>query len=232
MARSRTLGRMDPPLWLWHAAAFVCGSVPFAVLLGKIGGVDVRTAGSGNPGASNLGRLLGRGWGVACFLLDSLKGAAPVAAAAALDARLGSGIGGGAGFTGALAWVGVAAAAVCGHVYSPWLSFRGGKGVATGLGSTLALWPVVTGPAVLAFLVWIAVVRASGYVGLASVVAAGSLVPATALSAWVLGLPLAESLVFVALVALVAVLVVWRHRGNLARIRRGEEARAGWTGKG
>ncbi len=229
---------MDLPLWLWHAVAFFCGSIPFAVLLGRIGGVDVRTAGSGNPGASNLGRLLGRGWGVGCFVLDVLKGLVPVAAAAGLDARLGTGVGvgggggGGGGFTGALAWVGVAAAAVCGHVYSPWLAFRGGKGVATGLGATLGLWPVVTGPAVLAFVVWIAVVRASGYVGLASVVAAASLVPLTALSAWVLGLPLAESLVFVALVTLVAVLVVWRHRGNLARIRRGEEARAGWTGKG
>ena len=128
--------------------------------------------------------------------------------------------------------MGVAAAAVCGHVYSPWLSFRGGKGVATGLGLDAGALAVVTGPAVLAFLAWIAVVRASGYVGLASVVAAGSLVPATALSAWVLGLPLAESLVFAALVALVAVLVVWRHRGNLVPDPAGRGGAGGVDGEG
>ena len=156
---------MEFPLWAWHALGFASGSVPFAYLLGRLGGVDVREAGSGNPGASNLGRLLGRRWGVGCFVLDVLKGAVPVAAAAGLDARLGAGL----GVPAAAAWVGVAAAAVLGHVFTPWLGFRGGKGVATGLGATLGLYPVVTGPAVLAFGVWYAVVKASGYVGLASV---------------------------------------------------------------
>ena len=217
---------MDLSPWIWHAIGFACGSVPFAYLLGRLGGVDVRLAGSGNPGASNLGRLLGRRWGVGCFVLDVLKGAVPVAAAAAFDLRLGAGL----GIAAATAWVGVAAAAVLGHVFTPWLGFRGGKGVATGLGATLGLWPVVTGPAVLAFGVWAAVAKTSGYVGLASVVAALTLVPLTALSAWVLGLPLGEAAVFVGLVAVVAAVVVVRHRGNLARIRRGEETKAAWAG--
>ena len=202
---------MDAPLWIWHVVAFGAGSIPFAYLLGKLGGVDVRKAGSGNPGASNLGRLLGPQVGRGLLRARRAQGAVPVVLASVLDDRLGAGLGVGA----AAAWVGVAAAAVCGHVFTPWLGFRGGKGVATGLGATLGLWPVVTGPALLAFGVWFAVVKTSGYVGLASVVAALSLVPLTALSAWVLGPPArGEAAVFLTLVAVVAAVVVVRHRGK------------------
>ena len=131
----------------------------------------------------------------------------------------------------ALQWVLVAVAAVLGHVFSPWLKFRGGKGVATGLGSTLGLFPVVTVPGVLAFAIWYGVCKTTGYVGLASVAAAGSLPPLTAASGWALGLSLGETAVFVGLTGLLAAVVIARHRGNLARIRAGTEPKAAWTGK-
>ena len=226
-------------MW-WLVGAFLCGSIPFAVLIGRAKGVDIRKLGSGNPGASNLGRQVGRKWGLLCFLLDVGKGLVPtllylvvmmrqlVDAESISDAVVDTQTH--AAFY-ALQWVLVAVAAVLGHVFSPWLGFRGGKGVATGLGATLGLFPVVTVPGLLAFGIWYAVCKLTGYVGLASVVAAASLPVMTAVSGLVLGLTLGETLVFVGLTTALAGLVIYRHRGNLARLRQGVEPRAAWTGR-
>ncbi|MEO1238008.1 MAG: glycerol-3-phosphate acyltransferase, partial [Planctomycetota bacterium] len=127
-------------------------------------------------------------------------------------------------------WVLVAVAAVCGHVFSPWLKFRGGKGVATGLGAALGLFPVVTVPAVVAFVIWFAVCKITGYVGLASSIAAASLPVLTVGGGLVFGLGGGEIAVFAALTGVLAALVILRHRGNLARIRAGTEPKAAWTG--
>ncbi len=229
--------------WLWVAGAFLCGSIPFAVMLGKLNGVDIREHGSGNPGASNLGRAVGKPWGILCFLLDVGKGVVPTVgflwpmAAATLTARYEAdprGLAGPGDYSAVLIylqWVLVAVAAVLGHVFSPWLKFRGGKGVATGLGATLGLFPIVTIPGVLAFFIWLGMCKVTGYVGLASVIAAACLPVMTLVSGLVLGLTLGETLIFVALTATLAGLVIWRHRGNLARIREGTEAKAAWTGR-
>ena len=215
---------MNPTLWLlWLFGAFLAGSIPFAVLLGRAKGVDIRQHGSGNPGATNLGRAVGKKWGLLCFVLDVLKGLIPVLLCGRL-LELGATPG------PAIQWVLVAVAAVTGHIFSPWLKFKGGKGVATGLGATLGLFPVVTLPALAAFGLWYAVARVTGYVGLASSAAAASLPLLTAGNAQRLGFTVGQTTVFTGLTALLAALVIWRHRGNLARIRAGTEPKARWTG--
>jgi glycerol-3-phosphate acyltransferase PlsY len=235
---------MSLTLWLtWLLAAFLLGSIPFAVLIGKAKGVDIRLRGSGNPGASNLGRQIGRKWGILCFVLDVLKGLLPTVGfllAASVDQATGYYDTGPAAATGyaqasgvafALQWVLVAVAAVLGHVFSPFLRLRGGKGVATGLGATLGLFPIVTIPAVVAFAIWYLVCKVSGYVGLASVIAAASLPVFTLLNGLLLDMSLGETLVFVGLTAALAALVILRHRGNLSRLRDGTEPKAEWTGR-
>ena len=227
-------------MWLiWMAAAFLAGSIPFAVLIGKAKGVDIRQHGSGNPGATNLGRAVGKKWGVICFVLDVGKGLLPVMAfgfwlavrdfSHSFNPGLNSDPTEGTRW--AFQWVFIAVAAVCGHIFSPWLGFRGGKGVATGLGATLGLFPIVTIPGVIAFVIWYAVCKATGYVGLASVIAAASLPVLTGVNGLVLGLTGGEIAVFTGLTALLAALVILRHRGNLARLRAGTERKAAWTGR-
>lgn len=238
---------MQYSVWVfWLLAAFLCGSIPFAVLIGKAKGVDIRTLGSGNPGASNLGRQVGKKWGVFCFLLDVGKGLVPVLGFGfyLIILNVGHSMGyydrppgevfeprGSLGVGVSLQWVLIAVAAVLGHVFSPFLKFKGGKGVATGLGATLGLFPVVTIPGLLAFVIWYAVCKITGYVGLASVIAAASLPLTTIIAGLVLGLTPGEIAVFAGLTAALAALVIFRHRGNLARIRAGTEPRAAWTGR-
>ncbi len=231
------------PCWL---AAFLVGSIPFAVILGRLNGVDVRTIGSGNPGATNLGRALGRKWGALCFVLDVGKGLIPTLAfglvVLVLSVRHGMGFATdipeparpieSLGSWLAIQWVLIAIAAVAGHIFSPFLKFKGGKGVATGLGATLGLFPIVTIPAVIAFAIWYAVCKITGYVGLASVIAAGVLPILTALNGLVIGFKPAEVAVYAGFTALLAALVIARHKANIKRLLAGTEPKAAWTGKG
>ncbi len=232
--------------------AFFLGSIPFGLLIGLAQGVDVRQHGSRNIGATNIGRVLGRGWGFACFGLDFLKGLAPTLAAGVLLGP--EGRPGGLGLLGRLdtpaplawCWLAVVAGAVLGHMYSPWLGFRGGKGVATGFGALLGVWPALGAPALLALLVWAVVLKTTRYMGLASCLAAASLPISAALVGplWlVLGLlgqapegvpptPVDSpvqvvSWPYVAMSAVLAALVVYKHRGNIARMLAGTELRIG-----
>lgn len=170
------------------AAGYLAGSVSTATLLATRRGVDLRNVGSGNPGATNVGRALGRRAGIAVALLDVLKGAVPAAAFGAMEHP-----------AGLVAGV----AAVLGHVTSPFLRGRGGRGVATAAGAVLGSHPLWA-PVVL--LVWALVVAASRWVALASVTAASSVL--------VLAVVVDEDIVWAS--ALVVV-VVARHQPNLAR---------------
>lgn len=218
--------------WFWALAAiaaFLCGSVPFGVLIARSRGVDLRTVGSGNTGATNVGRALGRPFGILCFVLDALKGAAPVLTAGWLAGILGHGA---ASMTAPAAWgwLGVAVAAILGHCFSPWIGFRGGKGVATGFGAVLAMWPVLTIPALAAFAVWAVVLGLTRIMALASM--AGALVlPATVLAMSIGpsgdGASFRGSLPFLAVTGLIAAFVVFRHRANIGRLRQGTESRLG-----
>jgi acyl-phosphate glycerol 3-phosphate acyltransferase len=136
-----------PTPWLWAVAvglAFLLGSIPFSLLIGLVKGVDIRTVGSKNVGATNLGRALGGRYFALGFVCDMLKGLAPVLAVGMLFGLIGA-----SDMTPAhaWAWLGVVAAAVLGHMFSPWVGFKGGKGVATGLGALLGVYPMLTVPA-------------------------------------------------------------------------------------
>jgi glycerol-3-phosphate acyltransferase PlsY len=181
--------------------AYLCGAIPFGLLLARRAGVDVRRRGSGNIGATNVARTAGTGLGVATLVADALKGALPVLVARGLGAGL-------------VLQAGTGLAALAGHVYPVTLRFRGGKGVATALGVLAVLSPPATA---VAFIVFAAVVVLTRWVSLASILAATS----TPAAAWLLGSP---TPVVVASV-LMAALVVWRHAENLRRLRAGTEPR-------
>jgi len=194
------------PLCLAAAAfGFLCGSIPFGVLFARLRGVNLREIGSGNIGATNAARALGKGMGVLVLLCDAGKVAVPLVALgylwplhparAWLEASLGFG-------------------AVAGHMFSPWLRFKGGKGVATGFGAFLALCPPVAGIAGAVWAALYALTRTSSV---------GSLVAITAVPVllWCWHAPFAH----IALALALHPLIVWRHRDNIRRLLRKEESR-------
>lgn len=182
---------------------YLAGSVPFAYLLARLKGIDVRQAGSGNVGAANVLRTTGLWRGVMVMSLDVAKGIGAVAIANML-----------AGGTALIALTG--AAAVVGHVYPVWLRFHGGKGVAVAAGVFTMLSPGATAMAAALFL---AIAWMTRYISLASIAATLALPPA----AWILGSPL--SVVLVA--AGTSILILFRHRTNWHRLRAGTERRMG-----
>ncbi len=195
---------MDAGQILLPAAGFLSGSIPFSHIIGRSMGHDLRREGSGNVGATNLLRVCGRRAGAAGLALDAVKGAVPV-----LVARL-SGAGG-------VVMAVTALAAVAGHVFTPWLGFRGGKGVATALGGLAVLAPL---PLACALVVFAAVLAVSRTVSLSSVSAALALVPASLL------LPAGDApLAPRAACVLISLIVVARHASNLGRLLKGTEGR-------
>ena len=202
---------MHPALAL--ALAYTSGSIPFAHLAGKAKSVDLRKQGSGNLGATNVFRVLGWKIGIAVFLADAAKGALPVLL---LPPRIVSA-------RDPVLWaILIGLAAIMGHVRPLFLKFgKGGKGVATAAGVFFALAPI---PMAVTFAVFVAVVLASGYVSLGSLISA---VVLPALLAITLGVRSPLFLVS----ALVATFVFWTHRANIGRLRRGEENRFGKRGQ-
>jgi len=180
---------------------YLLGSVPFGLLIARARGVDIRQHGSGNIGATNVARNLGKKLGALVLLLDALKGALPVVGASFLHCEL-------------VVVVAAGWAAVVGHCFPVWLGFRGGKGVATSLGVLLVVDPVVTALSALAF---------AGMVGATRMVSLGSLVAMASFpaAAWALDRPLALVLLGVATAAVVLI----QHRENLGRIAKGTEHR-------
>ena len=217
--------------------AYVVGSIPFGVIIGRARGVDIREHGSRNVGATNVGRVLGRKLGMLCFLLDVAKGVGPVLAAGFMTGVINR-----QPVPGELTppemwwWLAVAVATVIGHVSSIFLRFTGGKGVATGFGAMLAMWPLLTFPALGAMAVWYATLRFTRYVSVSSMLGAISLpvwyairvIPPTGNDV----LPaLTHASPPLVVTTLLAAFVVWRHRTNVARIRRGEEPKIQSTPK-
>ena len=180
---------------------FLLGSLPCGFWLARAKGVDIRKKGSGNIGATNVGRILGKEWGYLVFALDALKGWLAVWLAAEFLQ---------AGDTGSVL---TGMAAVAGHVFSPWLNFKGGKGVATSAGVLLGLAPAV--------LIWTAAIWGISF-AVKRIVSISSLLAATAFPFLVMWLePGRHALLLVAFI--LAGLVWYRHRDNLQRLVQGTE---------
>lgn len=191
-------------------AGYLLGSVPFGLVAARMKGVDIRHHGSGNIGATNVWRVCGWRYGLPVFVLDVLKGVAAVLLASWIAGRM----------MGDPEWsrVGAAVACILGHSFPIWLGFKGGKGVATSLGVLAGLMPLVS---LAVLLVWALIFKVSGYVSLASVVAALALplfAGGAQLAGWGYGWPC------VGFGAFAAMLVVVRHRGNIQRLMAGTES--------
>ena len=197
-------------LWLLPVAGYLLGSIPFGYLIVRVaGGGDVRAAGSGNIGATNVNRVAGKGAGLATLLLDVAKGYLAVWLAARVSG-------------GDVGWMAVSGmAAVIGHLFPVWLGFRGGKGVATAVGVFVPLCWMAVGAAAL---VWLVVVSISRYVSLASVVAA-ALLPLCMYFLYVPGTSHAPPVSVSVSTALVAILIIVKHRANMQRLIAGTESR-------
>ncbi len=189
------------------AAAYLIGSIPFGLVLGKCLGVDVRQAGSGNIGATNVNRLLGKKLGLLTLMADAGKGLLPMIAAAAILDR----------HQEADLWIAlVGAAAFMGHIYPLYLRFKGGKGVATALGIFFYIQPL----AVLAcLLLFVVVVRVWGYVSLGSLSAAALMPVIISFSG--------RSAVNVGLALFISLLIWLKHAENIKRLLRHEENKVG-----
>jgi len=181
------------------AIGFLLGSIPFGVIFARSKGIDIFKTGSGNPGATNVWRTMGPALGAIVFLLDVAKGFLPTWLAYWITGDL-------------LIALGAGFAAILGHSFSPFLGFRGGKGISTGLGVLLGSVPI---PGLIAFSVFLVTLAVSRYVSLSSIVAAFALVVASLL----FHLPILVTGCF----ATFALFVVIRHHSNIGRLLRGEE---------
>jgi glycerol-3-phosphate acyltransferase PlsY len=202
--------------------AYLLGSIPFGLMIGLARGVDPRKAGSGNIGATNVGRLLGGRFFALVFVLDLLKGLLPTLAASWLVHGKSS-----AAINGA--WLLVGFAAIAGHRFSLFLKFKGGKGVATSAGVMLGIWPYFTLAALGAIAAFGVTFALSRIVSLSSMVGAASfplsLIAAGAFMKW--NILSHDRWPLLAFALLVAVMVILKHRGNIARLRAGTEKAVG-----
>lgn len=225
-------------LWLCPLLAFLLGSIPFGLLIAKAKGIDIRQHGSGNIGATNVLRVMGKKYGIPCLLLDILKGFVPTLLAINLIR-----------FTGQPSTMGIAAlinlahefpadqqstaqllqvvsglCAILGHNYSPWVGFKGGKGIATTAGVVTALMPAAL---VILALIWLVLFKITRYVSVASIISVTILPVITLWGSWHHGRiqdgtwnkPL------FAFSVLVALLGIWKHRSNIQRLIAGTENR-------
>jgi glycerol-3-phosphate acyltransferase PlsY len=189
------------PHLLCALGAYVIGATPVGYMAGKLNGIDIREHGSGNIGATNVLRVLGKKTGIPVFIIDFLKGLLPVLLALKLTNNIECGIAAGLG-------------AILGHNFTFWLKFKGGKGVATSAGVLLGLMPV---PMLCVLATWIVVFYASRYVAVASILAAA------VLPVFVWWQHSVGSLFWFSLA--IGLLAIYRHRSNIQRLMNGTENR-------
>ncbi len=194
--------------------SYLIGSFPSGYIAGRLAGVDVRQQGSGNIGATNVLRVLGRPWGYSVFFADALKGFLAVRLALLIVFHTP-----GAATYAEVVAILAAAACVVGHSFPLWLRFKGGKGVATSAGSILGVMPVA---AMTIFFVWLAVFLITRYVSLASIAAALALPLAVGV---LIRMQRTQGVILLYFSAAMTALVVWRHRSNIVRLLNGTEQR-------
>ena len=186
-------------------AAYVIGATPFGYLAGRLRGLDIREHGSGNIGATNVFRVLGKPLGITVLTLDVLKGLIPVLIAKAANDN-------------SLIHIFSAIGAILGHNYTFWLKFRGGKGIATSAG---ALAPILPIPLVVGMLAWFVLHQTLRWVSVASIGAALALPITVAIQSLFFNKPWDWPVLGFA--AFLAIMAIWRHRSNIGRLMKGEE---------
>lgn len=198
--------QINPPMSVWAVVGYFLGSIPFGFLLVKATqGRDIRSAGSGNIGAANVTRTAGKTLGILTLFLDAAKGFVAVWLASLWTSE------------NALAMILAGLGAILGHFFPVWLKFKGGKGVATGVGVFLPIcWQAVAG----AFLVWVAVVGVTRFVSLGSMLASASL---PILIYFLYAPPYAPPMVITVGATLTAAGIVLKHHANIGRLAAGTE---------
>ncbi len=198
-------------LAILSAVAFFSGSIPYGLIIAKAKGIDIRKVGSGNIGATNVMRALGTKLGLFAFVLDVLKGSVPtIIANVMLREKLG-------GLDPQAQWFIVGSFSILGHMLSPFVGFKGGKGIATGLGASLGAAPF---QGLSAFAVFIVVLAVSRYVSLASVVAVWA---AVAFAASMPFLIPGQSLQILPFFLFLAGFITYKHKSNMKRLKEGTE---------
>ena len=196
------------PIAAWIAAAYLVGGIPFGFLIGQARGVDVRTVGSKNIGATNVFRTVGKKWGLVAFVCDVLKGLVPTLLAKR--------------FAADPSWLPLAVGVACvvGHMLTPYMKFKGGKGVATAFGMLIGLVPALVG---VAFALFALVFACSHFISLGSISAAAFLMVAV----WfpILGTEGRANLPQCILVSAIAAFVIFKHRANIGRLLSGTESK-------
>ena len=206
---------VETQLTLLGCGAYFLGSIPVGVLAARAKGIDLTQVGSGNVGATNVNRALGKQWGIAVFLLDMLKGLIPTLSARYLfPAHVGS-------LHPQAVWMLVGILAVLGHTKSVFLNFKGGKGISTSLGVCLGAAPLV---AVSAFTFFVLILATTRYMSVASILAVASSV------GFALLIP-GQSPQIIPIFALLAVAVIVLHRNNIGRLRAGTEPKFAFVSK-
>lgn len=194
-------------VWALIALSYLIGATPTSYWVGRaVHGLDLREHGSGNLGATNALRVLGWKSAVPVVVVDIAKGWGPAALFPALA---------GVSFPWSFAF---GLAAIVGHMFSFWVGFKGGKGMATGAGAFLALAPTAVGAG---FVIWLGITLATGYVSLGSIIVSAALPPLIAFT------PHEGGMTLVWLATVLAAFIIWKHRSNIGRLRRGEENRLG-----
>jgi len=205
--------------------AYLLGSIPFGLLIAKAHGKDLRSIGSGNIGATNVSRALGRKWAYVCFALDVLKGMVPMLAMLSFTRPLST-----QSQTEKVIllwlWLAVGCGAILGHIFPIYVKFKGGKGVATSFGVALGLWPYYTICASFAIAIWVVVVLIWRYVSLASI-AASVTFPLVLLLAIILtaGWDFINLWPLLITATAIPLMVIIRHRENIKRLRAGTESK-------
>ena len=204
---------------IFIVGAYLLGSIPFGLLIVNAHGKDLRSIGSGNIGATNVSRALGRRWAGFCFLLDMLKGLVPMLAA-------GGTISSPPGAAELFFALTVGCAAVAGHIFPIYVKFKGGKGVATSFGVALGLWPYYTICAALSFGIWAVVVLAWRYISLASIAASIGF-PVFLMAAIILmpGWDFGNLWPLLIAATVIPLMVIVRHRQNIKRLITGTESK-------
>ena len=209
---------MTPSFFALIIVAYLLGSIPFGILIAKAHGKDLRTIGSGNIGATNVARALGKKWAYTCFALDCLKGLLPMLIAKTLTEPL--------NVAKLSLWLIVGCAAITGHIFPVYLKFKGGKGMSTCLGVVLGLFPYYTLPGIISFAIWALCLLLWRYVSLASIISA-VIFPFSLIVAILLQDSWAFSslwpLIVVALV--IPAIVVIRHVENIKRLLEASESK-------